>query len=820
METLTPPAPETKPTRNRLWMNARRLGLFNWIVVVCCLAASAAGVVSCLGRPERSNGASSPVIESSTVVNNAYYQAAASTAQALDIARSTVVRALSGQPEPAVGLYWTSNADPTAGGGVCGAPLWQLLWRTDVPSIYYKSGSSCTAWTRVGNGASPGTGTVTSITAGTGLTATPNPITTSGTMSLNINGGVTQTCGAGTAVTALSGVGLTTCTAVGSGTVGPGTVGTYPVFTAATTIGNSTFPISESSATALSIGDSQSSDVTTLSGRMVSTSTNGANTALLATWTPAGGATTGLAAVSGRTTGTFDTTSGTIIDYGVFAETVATRSAGASNLSNIALFANATGGQFNTALRTSNGDVLLNNTSGVATLGFSNATANAVTIKGQSTQTSTLSTGNAAAITWTPAGGTTGNLGALALTSNGTIDTTAGALTSRGLSVTNTTARSAGANTLTNVAGMFTSTGAQTNVALRTVDGSNYFNDTSGNTGVGYAIGATIPQKFAVNGTSEIVGNLTLDAVLVGATASSAEVRGDVAASATVPTLIPNQASTTSGVGADAAGDVSLIASATEVLRGNSAAVSLLTTMNCQNPNGCRLSAAAASATSPTLIPNRTDVTTGIGADASGDVSVITAGTERMRFKNAGGVTTLTGISASAASGFALLNSNASGTVPTLIPNETDTTTGIGAQAAGNLSLIAGATEAVRVSSATVISIIPHVFDNYVSLSQGAGRLRDQRTAPTLSAGCGTGATVTAGWSYFSVTTNATAIGTCTITLNSIAANATSCDCEDRAASPATKPSRTCPGAGGNTVVLGPTGLIGGDTYDCWVVDH
>lgn len=53
--------------------------------------------------------------------------------------------------QPSTGLYWTSNVDPTIGAGV-NAPLWQLLFRTDVPSIYVKTGTATTAWTLLGNG--------------------------------------------------------------------------------------------------------------------------------------------------------------------------------------------------------------------------------------------------------------------------------------------------------------------------------------------------------------------------------------------------------------------------------------------------------------------------------------------------------------------------------------------------------------------------------------------------------------------------------------------------------------------------------------------
>lgn len=48
------------------------------------------------------------------------------------------------------GLLYSLASDPTAGAGI-GAPLWQLLVRTDVPSVYYKSGTSSTAWTLLGS---------------------------------------------------------------------------------------------------------------------------------------------------------------------------------------------------------------------------------------------------------------------------------------------------------------------------------------------------------------------------------------------------------------------------------------------------------------------------------------------------------------------------------------------------------------------------------------------------------------------------------------------------------------------------------------------
>lgn len=85
-------------------------------------------------------------------------------------------------PEPAVGLYWYASFDPTTGAGMA-APLNQLLVRTDTPSLYYKSGTANTAWTRIGTGTGGGGG-VTSITCSTGLTCTPNPITTTGSVAI------------------------------------------------------------------------------------------------------------------------------------------------------------------------------------------------------------------------------------------------------------------------------------------------------------------------------------------------------------------------------------------------------------------------------------------------------------------------------------------------------------------------------------------------------------------------------------------------------------------------------------------------------------
>ena len=119
------------------------------------------------------------------------------------------VIALADGPYPSVGLYWYDSHDPTSGAGMT-APLNQLLVRTDSPSLYYKSGGANTAWTRIGTGTSSG-GTVTSITCSTGLSCTAtNPITTSGTVAVNLT---PTTCAASSAVSAIASNGTGSCTA-------------------------------------------------------------------------------------------------------------------------------------------------------------------------------------------------------------------------------------------------------------------------------------------------------------------------------------------------------------------------------------------------------------------------------------------------------------------------------------------------------------------------------------------------------------------------------------------------------------------------------
>lgn len=75
----------------------------------------------------------------------------------------------------------------------------------------------------------------------------------------------------------------------------------------------------------------------------------------------------------------------------------------------------------------------------------------------------------------------------------------------------------------------------------------------------------------------------------------------------------------------------------------------------------------------------------GLYLNAAGTLSLSTGSTQRVQLNS-------TDFRSSINNSFALELTGASGTVPTLVPNKTDTTTGIGADASGNLSFITAAT--------------------------------------------------------------------------------------------------------------------------------
>jgi hypothetical protein len=132
---------------------------------------------------------------------------------------------------------------------------------------------------------------------------------------------------------------------------------------------------------------------------------------------------------------------------------------------------------------------------------------------------------------------------------------------------------------------------------------------------------------------------ISLGATLTGANANSASIVGNAAASTTVPTLIPDRSSATTGIGASSSGNISVIVGGVESLRflSSNGIADFVKSLQGDAGNSFQLMATVgASATVPTLLPNKNSTTAGIGADASGDVSLITASQERVRIDSTG----------------------------------------------------------------------------------------------------------------------------------------------------------------------------------------
>jgi len=97
-------------------------------------------------------------------------------------------------------------------------------------------------------------------------------------------------------------------------------------------------------------------------------------------------------------------------------------------------------------------------------------------------------------------------------------------------------------------------------------------------TGFGITVNGAVQLNFGITTSGTWFANASFQMLTNGAIygqgANSFDL-SSVAATATVPTLIPNRAATTSGVGAQASGNVSIIASGTEMIRATSTTIAL-----------------------------------------------------------------------------------------------------------------------------------------------------------------------------------------------------------------------------------------------------
>jgi hypothetical protein len=97
----------------------------------------------------------------------------------------------------------------------------------------------------------------------------------------------------------------------------------------------------------------------------------------------------------------------------------------------------------------------------------------------------------------------------------------------------------------------------------------------------------------------------------------------NVAASATVPTINPDKGDATTGIGSAALGNPVMIASGTRVQQWGTFGTIVYVDLLSSTATSFRLQGQGATATLPTFSPNRADAKAGIGADAAGDVSLI-----------------------------------------------------------------------------------------------------------------------------------------------------------------------------------------------------
>jgi len=166
------------------------------------------------------------------------------------------------------------------------------------------------------------------------------------------------------------------------------------------------------------------------------------------------------------------------------------------------------------------------------------------------------------------------------------------------------------------------------------------FTDNNGPSwGSSWMTGNAASQFFRFYVNSVLEGQVDATGVTVGNAAGPSLL--NEAASATNPTLVPNKAAPTVGIGAASATTLSLIAAATEVVRINSTTMFFKGSggIECDNAAGAKISNVAPTATVPTLIPNKTDANTGVGWVSADIGSLVAGGVSVLNWQTNGAVT-------------------------------------------------------------------------------------------------------------------------------------------------------------------------------------
>ena len=200
------------------------------------------------------------------------------------------------------------------------------------------------------------------------------------------------------------------------------------------------------------------------------------------------------------------------------------------------------------------------------------------------------------------------------------------------------------------------------------------------------------------------------------------------AASSTNSTLVPNFADDDTGIGGNGSTALYAITGGTSVMEFQAGQAKVTGNFLASNAAGPGFLDEAATATNPTLTPNRADDDTGIGWVSANKPSFIAGGSSVFSvtsgvIRPASGIDIIGDLSNSARIYF---SRTASSTVPVFCPSAADTNTGIGRNAADDLSLITGGTETIRCEPTQI---------SFQTTAQCAGRLQFQEiSAPTGAA--------------------------------------------------------------------------------------
>jgi len=173
-------------------------------------------------------------------------------------------------------------------------------------------------------------------------------------------------------------------------------------------------------------------------------------------------------------------------------------------------------------------------------------------------------------------------------------------------------------------------------------------------------------------------------------------------ASATNPTLAPRDSDPATGIGSGASANLSLIVSSSEIFDLTTTTTTFRgTILEAANAAGPALLNEAVSTTNPTLLPDRGNPTSGIGADGSGELSFIVDGLEGLRIDAAGTVSLRQvggNFIGSNTNGPSISNVASTATVPVLIPNRSASTTGVGGTV-GEVDIIVSSVSKINVST-------------------------------------------------------------------------------------------------------------------------